>query len=161
MKNKHLTLQDRQSIEQMLNAKKTFAEIARTLEKDKCTISKEVRAHVERFRIGGQGYNYNNCKNRYHCQKTQVCSSCNSPKKFKLCRRCTLCNLHCPDLRKTSVPVTLNRHTSAMAVENVRSAPWRKKSISATMPMRNTERCCANRGRVSPTQRRNFCVLTG
>lgn len=55
MKNKHLTLQDRQSIEQMLNAKKSFAEIARTLEKDKCTISKEVRAHTENFRVGGQG----------------------------------------------------------------------------------------------------------
>ena len=104
MKNKHLTLQDRQSIEQMLNAKKTFAEIARTLEKDKCTISKEVRAHTERFKVGGQGCNYNNCKNRYNCQKTWVCKICNSPKKFKLCRRCALCNQHCPDFEKDVCP---------------------------------------------------------
>ena len=114
MKNKHLTLQDRQSIEQMLNAKKTFAEIARTLEKDKCTISKEVRAHVEHFRVGGQGCNYNNCKNRYHCQKTWICSTCNSPKKFKLCRRCALCNMRCPDFEKDVCP----RHTKPPYVCN-------------------------------------------
>ena len=84
MKNKHLTLQDRQSIEQMLNAKKTFAEIARTLEKDKCTISKEVRAHVEFIRIGAKGVAYNNCKNRYGCKKTNVCTKCNSPQHFRL-----------------------------------------------------------------------------
>ncbi len=104
MKNKHLTLQDRQSIEQMLNAKKSFAEIARTLEKDKCTISKEVRAHTENFRVGGQGLNYNNCKNRYHCQKTWICSTCDSPKKYTLCRRCALCNLRCPDFEKDTCP---------------------------------------------------------
>ena len=38
MKYKHLTLQDRQCIELMLNEKKTFSEIAHILEKDKCTI---------------------------------------------------------------------------------------------------------------------------
>ena len=114
MKNKHLTLQDRQSIEQMLNAKKTFTEIARTLEKDKCTISKEVRAHVEYFRVGGNGFNYNSCKNRYHCQKTWICSTCNSPKKFKLCRRCALCNMRCPDFEKDVCP----RHTKPPYVCN-------------------------------------------
>ncbi len=104
MKNKHLTLQDRQSIEQMLNNKKTFAEIALTLEKDKCTISKEVRAHAAYFRIGGKGFNYNSCKNRYRCQKTWICSTCDSPKKFKLCRRCALCNQRCPEFEKEICP---------------------------------------------------------
>ena len=44
---KHLTLQDRQNIELMLNAKKEIAEIARTIGKHKITIFREVRAHVE------------------------------------------------------------------------------------------------------------------
>lgn len=104
MKNKHLTLQDRQNIEQMLNAKKPFAEIAQILGKNNSTISKEVRAHVEYFKVGGQGLNYNNCKNRYTCHKSWVCSTCTSPKKFKLCRRCSLCNLHCPDFEKDVCP---------------------------------------------------------
>ena len=104
MKNKHLTLQDRQNIELMLNNRKTFTEIAFALEKDKCTISKEVRKHVEYFRVGAQGYNYNNCKNRYNCQKTWICSTCTSPKKYKLCRRCAMCNRYCPDFEKEVCP---------------------------------------------------------
>ena len=45
MEKKHLTLQDRQNIEQMLNARKSFTEIALALDKNKSTISKEVRGH--------------------------------------------------------------------------------------------------------------------
>lgn len=45
MEKKHLTLQDRQNIEQMLNAWKSFTEIALALDKNKSTISREVRGH--------------------------------------------------------------------------------------------------------------------
>ena len=45
MEKKHLTLQDRQNIEQMLNARKSFTEIALALDKNKSTISREVRGH--------------------------------------------------------------------------------------------------------------------
>lgn len=114
MKNKHLTLQDRQSIEQMLNNKKSFAEIARNLGKNKCTISKEVRAHAERFRIGGYGQNYNSCEHRRTCQKAFICTTCNSPRKFKLCRRCAMCNLRCPDFEKEEC----SRHTKPPYVCN-------------------------------------------
>ena len=100
MKYKHLTLQDRHRIELLLNEKKTFSEIARILEKDKCTISKEVRAHVKYFKVGGQGVNYNSCKHRYSCRKTRLCGTCTSPKKYKTCRRCSQCNKHCPDFEK-------------------------------------------------------------
>ena len=100
MKYKHLTLQDRHRIELLLNEKKTFSEIAHILEKDKCTVSKEVRAHVKYFKVGGQGVNYNNCKHRYSCEKVWLCSTCTSPKKYKICRRCAQCNKHCPDFEK-------------------------------------------------------------
>ena len=43
MEKKHLTLQDRQCIELMLNEKKTFTEIAFVLDKSKSTISREVK----------------------------------------------------------------------------------------------------------------------
>ena len=43
----------------MLNSKKTFTEIAHSLGKDKSTISKEVRAHVEYIRVGAIGVGYN------------------------------------------------------------------------------------------------------
>ena len=96
MEKKHLTLQDRQCIELMLNEKKTFTEIAFVLDKSKSTISREVKGHIKSIKVGGQGLNYNNCKIRYGCQKTWVCGICKSPKKFKICRRCALCNFHCP-----------------------------------------------------------------
>ncbi len=97
---KHLTLQDRQNIELMLNARKSFSEIAQLIGKNKSTISREVRAHTVSVRTGGQGVNYNNCKNRMGCKKSQICGLCNSPKKYKLCHRCNLCNSRCSDFEK-------------------------------------------------------------
>ena len=114
MKNKHLSLQDRQNIERMLNERKSFTEIAQELGKNKSTISREVRGHVEYFRVGGQGQNYNACKNRYGCRKVNICSICKSPKKFKLCQRCAMCNLHCPNFEKEVCP----RHTKPPYVCN-------------------------------------------
>ena len=97
---KHLTLQDRQNIELMLNAKKDFTEIAQAIGKHKSTISREVRAHVVYIRVGAKGVGYNSCKNRYGCRKTNVCTKCNSPQRFKLCHRCSLCNINCSDFEK-------------------------------------------------------------
>ncbi len=104
MNKKHLTLQKRQSIEQMLNSKMKLAEVAGTLGVSKSTISREVRAHAKRYRVGGQGFNFNECKKRYGCQKAWVCGTCKSHKKFKLCRRCAMCNSHCPDFEKEECP---------------------------------------------------------
>ncbi|WP_406547380.1 IS30 family transposase [Succinimonas sp.] len=101
---KHLTLQDRQTIELMLNAKKDFTEIARAIGKYKGTISREVRTHAEYIRVGAIGVGYNACKNRYECQKARICFRCESPRKFKHCRRCSLCNQRCPDFEKEICP---------------------------------------------------------
>ena len=81
---KHLTLQDRQNIELMLNAKKDFTQIAQAIGKNKSTISREIRAHVDFIRVGANGVGCNNCKSRYGCLKTRVCTQCNSPRQYKL-----------------------------------------------------------------------------
>ena len=88
----------------MLNAKKSFTEIAQSLGKDKSTISKEIRAHVEYIRTGAIGVAYNACKNRYNCKRTGICPTCNSPRKFVLCRKCSMCNMHCPNFEKEDCP---------------------------------------------------------
>lgn len=100
MKKKHLTLQDRQCIELMLNDKKTFAEISVALGKSKSTIAREVKNHKKSLKVGGLGIGYNNCKNQYNCQRKKVCGICKSPKKFKLCHRCSLCNSNCSDFEE-------------------------------------------------------------
>ena len=59
--NKHLTLDERNFIEQELAKNTSFKEIAKYLSKDPTTISKEVRKH--RIRKEGQAIhvNYNHC----------------------------------------------------------------------------------------------------
>ena len=52
---KHLTLQDRQNIELMLNAKKDFTQIAQATRKNKSTISREIRARADHIRIRAKG----------------------------------------------------------------------------------------------------------
>ena len=47
MEKKHLTLQDRQNIEQMLNAKKNFVEIALALNKNKSTTTMTEEEFIE------------------------------------------------------------------------------------------------------------------
>ena len=69
---KHLTLQERQTIELMLNDRKSFTEIARAIGKYKGTVSREIRAHAEYIRIGAIGVGYNACKHRYVCQKVSI-----------------------------------------------------------------------------------------
>ena len=67
-KNKHLTLDERNFIEQELAKNTSFKEIAKYLSKDPTTISKEVRKH--RIRKEGQAihvnykFRYNKCIRR-------------------------------------------------------------------------------------------------
>ena len=117
---KHLTLQDRQCIELMLNDKKSLTEIAQALNKSKSTISREIRARVTFIRTGAKGKSYNNCKNQYGCQRTHVCGTCTSPTRFALCRRCSQCNFHCPDFEKKVCP----RHAKPPYVCNGCGKRW-------------------------------------
>ena len=54
---KHLTLEDRNYIEQALNQNMTFKEIAKFLSKDPTTISKEIKKH--RIRKEATSFNSN------------------------------------------------------------------------------------------------------
>lgn len=93
---KHLTLQDRNYIEQALNQGMTFKEISKFLSKDPTTISKEIKKHRTRkepSRFNGCG---NICKNRYSCRRKHVCGrNCNY-----LCFKCSRCNNYCSDFQE-------------------------------------------------------------
>lgn len=97
MEKSHLTLDNRQTIELMLNRKKKFADIARALERTRSVIAREVQKHAIKLRTGGQGFCYNNCINRLTCTKANVCVPCKRDRKQKLCRRCSMCNQYCKD----------------------------------------------------------------
>lgn len=91
--NKHLTLDERNFIEQELAKNTTFRDIAIHLDKDPSTISKEIRKH--RIRQEGQAIHigFNHCARKYNCHRHNLCkSTCK-----KECRHCVHCNKVCSD----------------------------------------------------------------
>ena len=101
-KNKHLTFDNRNTIESMLKHKTTFAKIAKAIDKDPSTISKEIRLHCYSKRTGGKYINYNACALRSTCDKSRICRNCHSYRKYKLCRSCSMCNKFCKDFQPIS-----------------------------------------------------------
>ena len=95
--NKHLTLEQRITIQEMLRARSTFRDIAAELQKDPSTISKEVRLRFVCKRTGCMSGNYNACVHRFLCTKSHICKECHSDRKYKFCRRCVMCNSFCTD----------------------------------------------------------------
>ena len=108
--NKHLTLDERNIIEQKQKKNTSFKEIANLLSKDPTTISKEVKKH--RIRKEGQAIhvNFNHCAKRYHCHRKNLCN----PRCTKECRHCNNCNDVCYDFvegtcfRLTHAPYVCN-----------------------------------------------------
>ena len=106
----HLTLSDRIYIEQALERRMKFKDIAVFIGKDPTTVSKEIRRH----RIAKEsGRKTARCENRSTCTKQHMCHQryCN-----KLCGKCTLhhCHSYCKDYaapvckRLTSPPYVCN-----------------------------------------------------
>lgn len=98
--NKHLTADNRITIQTMLNHKSSFKSIACVLDKDPSTISKEIRSHLVFRRIGGMNLQYNSCALRFSCSRSHLCSPCHAARKYALCRRCSMCNSFCKDFQK-------------------------------------------------------------
>ena len=96
MSNKlHLTLDERNIIEQELCNNTSFKDIAILLDKDPTTISKEVKKR--RIRKEGQAIhiNFNCCSRKFNCTRRNVCGfHCN-----RECRKCNLCNKVCSDFQ--------------------------------------------------------------
>ena len=92
---KQMKLDQRILLEQKLAAGESFAGIARDLGVSAATISREVRRHAVTERSSKPNVNYNNCKNRFGCQQSNLCDPCKSPRKFRLCRRCSYCSKVC------------------------------------------------------------------
>lgn len=96
---KHLTLEDRNYIEQALNQNMSFKEIGKFLSKDPTTISKEIKKH----KIKKEPSTFNNsntCLKRCHCSKKNVCGkNCHSS-----CNTCKICVKYCPDFVEEVCP---------------------------------------------------------
>lgn len=77
--NKHLSFDDRLTIEKNLSLSKSFKYIGKILDKDCSTISKEIKNHYKVMNTGSVGRRFNNCLYRRTCHnrgKNCVISNC-------------------------------------------------------------------------------------
>ena len=104
-KGKHLTLDDRKTIQIGLTEGKTFQQIASVIGKDPSTISKEVRNR----RITKRTASFNPCSHAKDCSHIgDICSPCGAH--FgRVCKRCALaaCYEVCPDFSPDTCRRTL------------------------------------------------------
>ena len=101
-KQKHLTLENRVTIETGLKEGKTFRMIAGELGKDPTTISKEIRKH--RTIIDRNAFNdiKNQCVLFGKCRRKNVSDTASPSCIGRLCRNCPQCNRTCPDFTQRS-----------------------------------------------------------
>ena len=110
---KHLTLSQRIEIEKGLNYNRFFAEIARTLEKDPSTISKEVRKY-RAVKLRNNDFAAIPCGNRSNCSARYLCSKeC----RF-MCKMCREPNIKCSKICDNYKPVQCSKLSKAPYVCN-------------------------------------------
>lgn len=109
-KHKHLTLDERYKIQNMLDARESFSSIAKLLGRDRSTISKEIRKHISFKQSGCLGRPFNDCTHR------TVCERLDCPQKCPVCRNgfCSACIRYCLRYKKE----ICQRHTSKPYVCN-------------------------------------------
>ena len=87
---KHMTLEDRITIETSLKNKESFQTIADRIGKNPTSVSREIRSHLVFRRVGAMNRNYNACGNRSACTKHHICTVCHSERKFNHCKNCSI-----------------------------------------------------------------------
>ena len=98
---KHMTQDDRITIEKGLDTSLSLRKIAEGIGKDPTTVSKEIKKH--RTAHGHNTFNEpsNKCALSGTCKKKHLCGD-RSPACNKACRSCYLCNRICPDFTPRS-----------------------------------------------------------
>jgi len=93
---KHMTMNDRISIEKGLDSRQSLRSIALSLGKDPTTIAKEIKKHRIFQKHSNYNHNHNKCALLSTCQKKDICQIY-APICKRLCKNCNHCNSHCPD----------------------------------------------------------------
>ena len=110
---KHLTLSQRIEIEKGLLANSTFTEIARNIDKDPSTISKEIRKH-SKIKQSKNSFSPVPCRNRSECNIKGLClKNCNM-----MCKICREPNQKCIDICDSYEPIKCLKLTKSPYVCN-------------------------------------------
>lgn len=84
-----LTLEQRCTIEALLNEHYSIRYIAKQLDKSPSTISREINNHLQL-----KAAKFNVCVNKRYCKKKQVCGAEDCPRS---CNKCVICKKYCDD----------------------------------------------------------------
>ena len=95
-KHKHLTMDERYKIQNMLDARESFSSIAKHIGRDRSTISKEIRNHISFKKSGCIGKPFNDCTRRTTCMRYDCAKGCTRCKG----RFCGDCITHCAKYEK-------------------------------------------------------------
>ena len=93
---KHMTLDDRISIEKGLDQHLSLRSIALQLGKNPTTISKEIKKHRSFQEHNRFNEPANKCALAKDCKKKNICGTY-APVCKRMCRSCNHCNSHCED----------------------------------------------------------------
>ena len=98
MEYKHLSLNERKTIEEMTNQGKSLTKIAKRIRRGKSTISRELLRNASVVRSGAVGQPFNNCKNRWSCAQYRLCKKEDCKK--QCCKGCPACFRLCPEFER-------------------------------------------------------------
>ena len=144
-KYKHLTLDDRITIQKGLKEGLPFAEIASLVGKDPSTISKEVRGHLIVKETGTRSRPFNPCKGRKICTlQRKVCAECLLPSytwgnREGYCSMCGRCNDSCPDFIEEKCKALSRPPYVCNGCKKVRSCTLRKQTYDAKEAQKDYE----------------------
>ena len=140
-KHKHLNLESRILIETQLNECNSFKGIARLLDKDCTTISKEVKNHICFDRTGTYGRAFNDCllAFQHRCFEKKVCRSCiTNPKRH--CWTCGKCISSCENYEKYICPKLLKSPYVCNGCSDRNKCTLEKRFYKASFAQREYEK---------------------
>ena len=135
-KYKHLTLDDRITIQKGLKEALSFADIAASVGKDPSTISKEIRGHLVVKETGTRSRPFNPCMGRKICTiQRKICATCDQTYNWHnrdcYCAQCGKCNEACPDFVEESCKTLGKPPYVCNGCKSIRSCTLRKQVYDA------------------------------
>lgn len=135
-KYKHLTLDDRITIQKGLKEALSFADIAASVGKDPSTISKEIRGHLVVKETGTRSRPFNPCMGRKICTiQRKVCATCDQTYNWHnrdcYCAQCGKCNEACPDFVEETCKTLGKPPYVCNGCKSIRSCTLRKQVYDA------------------------------
>lgn len=136
-KSKHFTLTERIAIEHMIKDSFSFKAIARELNRDCTSISKEIKHHITLKKTGTHGRSFNSCVHRSDCKYSYICDSPSCRNRY--CRYCSKCSDVCSNYKEYLCPLSAKPPYVCNGCENLKKCILQKSFYSAATAQKEYE----------------------